>query len=172
MNEIKKQGNSVVELLRILCILMVIAGHYYAHGIAYAMAPFGPETYSLRILAMQLISFGADIANDLFVIITGFYMINSVMKGKRIFKLFCRNAVLCMGDCISFPSNRIKNIDWGNIKGSAPSFLVGRKLVCNLLPAVMSDDSVFEPIFKGAGSKILCKTFGTPFCHSFCHSAF
>ena len=70
MSETKRQRNSVIELLRILCILMVIAGHYYAHGIAYAMAPFGPETYSLRILAMQLISFGADIANDLFVIIT------------------------------------------------------------------------------------------------------
>lgn len=88
MSETKRQRNSVVELLRILCILMVIAGHYYAHGIAYAMAPFGPETYSLRILAMQLISFGADIANDLFVIITGYYMINSTMKGKRIGKLF------------------------------------------------------------------------------------
>ena len=37
MNEIKKQRNSVIELLRILCILMVIAGHYYAHGVAYAM---------------------------------------------------------------------------------------------------------------------------------------
>ncbi len=88
MSETKRQRNSVIELLRILCILMVIAGHYYAHGIAYAMAPFGPETYSLRILAMQLISFGADIANDLFVIITGYYMINSTMKGKRIGKLF------------------------------------------------------------------------------------
>ena len=88
MSETKRQRNSVIELLRILCILMVIAGHYYAHGIAYPMAPFGPETYSLRILAMQLISFGADIANDLFVIITGYYMINSTMKGKRIGKLF------------------------------------------------------------------------------------
>ena len=56
MSETKRQRNSIIELLRILCILMVIAGHYYAHGIAYAMAPFGPETYSLRILALQLIS--------------------------------------------------------------------------------------------------------------------
>ena len=84
----KTPRNSVIELLRILCILMVIAGHYYAHGIAKGMTPYSLETYSLRILAMQLISFGADIANDLFVIITGYYMINSVMKGKRILKLF------------------------------------------------------------------------------------
>lgn len=90
MNEIKKQRNSVIELLRILCILMVIAGHYYTHGIAYRMVPYVYETYSLRILAMQLISFGADIANDLFIIVTGYYMVNSAIKGKRIFKLFAQ----------------------------------------------------------------------------------
>ncbi|MBQ8856898.1 MAG: acyltransferase [Lachnospiraceae bacterium] len=88
MNTTKQQRNSAVELLRILCILMVIAGHYYAHGIAYAMAPFALETYSPRILALQLISFGADIANDIFIIITGYYMVNSTIKGKRIAKLF------------------------------------------------------------------------------------
>lgn len=88
MNTQKQQRNSAVELLRILCILMVIAGHYYAHGIAYAMAPFVPENYSLRILALQLISFGADIANDIFIIITGYYMIHSAVKKTRAVKLF------------------------------------------------------------------------------------
>lgn len=85
MNTVKR--NSAVELLRIFCILLVIAGHYYAHGIAYAMAPFTWETYSPRILILQLISFGADIANDIFIIITGYYMICSEMKGKRILRL-------------------------------------------------------------------------------------
>ena len=84
----KTARNSVTELLRILCMLMIIAGHYYAHGIAYAVTPLTPETYSLKILALQLVSFGADIANDLFIIITGYYMINSAMKGSRILKLF------------------------------------------------------------------------------------
>ena len=54
MSETKRQRNSVIESLRILCILMVIAGHYYAHGIAYAMAPFGPETYSLRYFEVDI----------------------------------------------------------------------------------------------------------------------
>lgn len=84
----KPARNSVMELLRILCMLMIIAGHYYAHGVAYAVTPLSPETYSLRILALQLITFGADIANDLFIIITGYFMINSTMKGSRILKLF------------------------------------------------------------------------------------
>ena len=84
----KTSRNSVTELLRILCMMMIIAGHYYAHGIAYAVTPLSPETYSLKILALQLVSFGADIANDLFIIITGYYMINSTMKGNRVLKLF------------------------------------------------------------------------------------
>lgn len=87
MNTKKQPRNSAVELLRILCILMVIAGHYYAHGIAYAMAPFSAENYSLRILLLQMITFGADIANDVFIIITGYYMIHSTVKGKRIWSL-------------------------------------------------------------------------------------
>ena len=88
MSEIKRQRNSAVELLRILCILMVIAGHYYAHGIAYAIGSLNLETITPRLLFLQMIAFGADIANDIFVIISGYYMINSVMKGKRILKLF------------------------------------------------------------------------------------
>lgn len=87
MNTMKQQRNSAVELLRILCILMVIAGHYYAHGVTYAVGTFSVENYSLRILLLQMITFGADIANDVFIIITGYYMIHSAVKGKRIWHL-------------------------------------------------------------------------------------
>ena len=88
MSEYKRERNSVIELLRIFCILMVVAGHYYAHGVAYALGPLNLENITPRLLALQMVSFGADIANDIFIIITGYYMINSAVKGKKLLQLF------------------------------------------------------------------------------------
>ncbi len=139
MSETKRQRNSVIELLRILCILMVIAGHYYAHGIAYAMAPFSPENYSLRILALQLISFGADLANDLFVIITGYYMINSAMKGKRIVKLFAEMLFYSWIIVFIFHITGLKVLSGESIKEAVLPFWSGENwfVTCYLLLCLM-----------------------------------
>lgn len=141
MNEIKRQRNSTVELLRILCILMVIAGHYYAHGIAYAMAPFTPENYSLRILAMQLISFGADIANDIFIMITGYYLINSTMKGSRILKLLGEMLFYAWGIVFVFHVTGLKVLEGEALKEALLPFWSGENwfvtcylLLCLLIP--------------------------------------
>jgi surface polysaccharide O-acyltransferase-like enzyme len=160
MNEIKKQRNSVIELLRILCILMVIAGHYYAHGVAYAMAPFGPETYSLRIMAMQLISFGADIANDLFVIITGYYMINSMPKGKRIAKLFAQMLFYAWLIVLVFHVAGLKTLTGEALKKALLPFWSGNSwfvtcylLLCLIIPYL-------NPFLKGLDSKSYIKLLG------------
>lgn len=39
---------------------MIIAGHYYAHGIAYAIGSPNLETITPRLLFLQMIAFGAD----------------------------------------------------------------------------------------------------------------
>lgn len=159
MNEIKHQRNSVIELLRILCILMVIAGHYYAHGIAYAMAPFTIENYSLRILAMQLISFGADIANDIFVIITGYYLINSTMKGKRILKLFGEMLFYAWGIVLVFRITGIKVLEGEALKEALLPFWSGENwfvtcylLLCLLIPFL-------NPFLKNLEKKSFQKLF-------------
>ena len=141
MNTTKQQRNSAIELLRILCILMVIAGHYYAHGIAYAMAPFTPENYSLRILALQLISFGADIANDIFIIITGYYMIHSVMKKTRILKLFGEMIFYAWGIALIFYLTGLEVFTAESLKAALLPFWSGENwfvtcylLLCLLIP--------------------------------------
>lgn len=141
MNQTKQQRNSAVELLRIICILMVIAGHYYAHGIAYAMAPFVPETYSLRILALQLISFGADIANDIFIIITGYYMVHSVMKGSRILKLIGEMLFYAWGIALLFHVTGLETFHAESLKAALLPFWSGENwfvtcyiLLCLLIP--------------------------------------
>lgn len=116
MDTIKR--NSAVELLRIFCILMVIAGHYYAHGIAYAMAPFTLETYSFRILILQLISFGADIANDIFIIITGYYMIHSKVSGKRILRLMAEMFFYSWMIALVFYGTGMEPFSWEGVMAS------------------------------------------------------
>ena len=167
MNEIKKQRNSVIELLRILCILMVIAGHYYAHGIAYAMAPFGPETYSLRILAMQLVSFGADIANDLFVIITGYYMINSAMKGKRIFKLFAEMLFYAWVIVFVFHLTGLKTLTGEALKEALLPFWSGENwfVTCYLLLCLMIP--FLNPFLKGLEATSFAKLLALLFAIRF-----
>ena len=167
MSETKQQRNSVIELLRILCILMVIAGHYYAHGIAYAMAPFGPETYSLRILAMQLISFGADIANDLFVIITGYYMINSTMKGKRIGKLFAEMLFYAWVIVLVFHLTGLKTLTGEALKEALLPFWSGENwfVTCYLLLCLMVP--FLNPFLKNLEQKQFVKLLAILFAIRF-----
>ena len=167
MSETKKQRNSVVELLRILCILMVIAGHYYAHGIAYAMAPFGVENYSLRILAMQLISFGADIANDLFVIITGYYMVNSAMKGKRILKLFGQMLFYAWLIVLIFRLTGLKILTGEALKEALLPFWSGENwfVTCYLLLCLVVP--FFNPFLKGLEAKSFAKLLALLFAIRF-----
>lgn len=167
MSETKRQRNSVIELLRILCILMVIAGHYYAHGIAYAMAPFGPETYSLRILAMQLISFGADIANDLFVIITGYYMINSTMKGKRIRKLFAEMLFYAWVIVLVFHLTGLKTLTGEALKEALLPFWSGENwfVTCYLLLCLMVP--FLNPFLKNLEQKQFVKLLAILFAIRF-----
>lgn len=157
MNEKKQQRNSAVELLRILCILMVIAGHYYAHGIAYAMAPFTPENFSLRILAMQLISFGADIANDIFIIITGYYMINSTVKGRRVLKLILEMLFYSWVIAFVFHVTGLKALTLEEIKTALLPFWAGENwfvtcyiLLCLLIPFL-------NPLLKNLEQKSFVK---------------
>lgn len=163
----KTPRNSVIELLRILCILMVIAGHYYAHGIAYAMAPYAPETYSLRILAMQLISFGADIANDLFVIITGYYMINSVMKGKRILKLFAEMLFYAWVIVLVFHVTGLKTLTGEPLKEALLPFWSGENwfVTCYLLLCLMIP--FLNPFLKSLEAKPYAKLLALIFAIRF-----
>ena len=146
---------------------MVIAGHYYAHGIAYAMAPFGPETYSLRILAMQLISFGADIANDLFVIITGYYMINSTMKGKRIGKLFAEMLFYAWVIVLVFHLTGLKTLTGEALKEALLPFWSGENwfVTCYLLLCLMVP--FLNPFLKNLEQKQFVKLLAILFAIRF-----
>lgn len=72
---IKEKRNSSFELLRIICIVLIIAGHYYTHG-DYTKENLLPLSFnSVYVQTLQLY---ARIACSVFVLITGYFMSNMV----------------------------------------------------------------------------------------------
>lgn len=68
----KKYRNSNIEILRIISILFIVISHYTVHnGISNASLDFGINRYLLEIMTL------GNIGTVLFVLITGYYMVNS-----------------------------------------------------------------------------------------------
>lgn len=76
------QRQSNFELLRIICMIFIIAHHYACHGGVYYSISEGNTLYTASML-MTLGKVGVDI----FVLITGYFMVESTFKITRIVKL-------------------------------------------------------------------------------------
>lgn len=80
-----KKRNSNIELLRIISILMIVVSHYTVHnGISNSTLPLGFNRFLLEITTL------GNIGTILFILITGYYLINSDkgLKFSKIFKLW------------------------------------------------------------------------------------
>lgn len=75
----KAQRSSNIELLRIVCILMVIAGHYYCHG-GWTEGLSPANTIFLKIFGG-----GSKLAVNCFVLITGYF--GAQIETKRVLPL-------------------------------------------------------------------------------------
>jgi surface polysaccharide O-acyltransferase-like enzyme len=89
MNAInKKPRNSSIELLRILAIIMVIANHFCTHGIIIPQKAFSNDQATWQVILAFIISYGGDLANNLFILITGYYMASVKKQNyKRMLRL-------------------------------------------------------------------------------------
>lgn len=87
-----KEKNSNIELLRIICMIFIIAHHYVMHtnGFVVSRFNFNTDIFYLKAIAM----FGKA-SCSIFALITGYYMINSKVDWKKLKKkiislfLFC-----------------------------------------------------------------------------------
>lgn len=70
---IKTKRNSAIELLRIICMVFIIMRHYSTQ-VDWGM--WTADNYSLNVLFLQLITLGGSTANNVFMLITGYYMIS------------------------------------------------------------------------------------------------
>ena len=85
MNEIKNKRESNFELLRIIAILLIITSHFCVHSTnqIYLQAPF---TFNIHHLLTLIFTTGC-IANNIFILITGYFMVNKKINYKKIISL-------------------------------------------------------------------------------------
>lgn len=79
---IEKQRKSNIELLRIFAMVLIILHHYALHGGLSSIAGFGVNKYIGTICLI-----GGKLAVNLFVLISGYFLIESEFKLKKVLKL-------------------------------------------------------------------------------------
>lgn len=85
----KPRRNSAIELLRIVAMLIILANHFSVHGLFHGIDRAVPEIvlnniYSYQILFTKFVDWGGTLGNYIFILITGYFMINRQVKYKKI----------------------------------------------------------------------------------------
>lgn len=70
-----KKRNSSFELLRIICMFLIIASHYSVHG---GFGAFALGDLSPNVMYIQILSLFGRLSCSVFVMISGFYMVDSI----------------------------------------------------------------------------------------------
>ena len=102
--------NSALELLRIISMILIIMHHYSVHGFGYDGA-----NLTLNDFIVQVLSFGGKFGVNCFILITGYFMISSKFKIKKlvkiIFEVFTYSIVIFLVFCLIDKSNfSVKNL--------------------------------------------------------------
>ena len=75
--------NSSLELLRIVAMLMIVGGHFFQFGFQ-----FPHEYITANRLWGQFLALGGQRGNDMFILISGYFLIRSqAMKFRKVFRL-------------------------------------------------------------------------------------
>ena len=119
-NNPTKSRNSSIELLRIFCMIFIILHHYVVHG------EFDIEKLNFNVSVLQIISMGGKFACNIFILITGYFMITSKVNYKKIIlligeMLFYSILFMIIGIAVGITKFNIKDftkaifpIFWGN----------------------------------------------------------
>ena len=105
---IEKQRKSNIELLRIFAMLLIILHHYAIHGGLSSIAGFGVNKYIGTICLI-----GGKLAVNLFLLISGYFLIESEFKVKKVLKLILQ--VYCYSVAFFIVYVIFKGIPTGNI---------------------------------------------------------
>jgi len=75
---------SNIELLRIFSMLLIVMHHYSVHG---GFNLYSNNIVTINKIIIQFLSAGGKLGVDCFILITGYFMINSSISAKKVFKL-------------------------------------------------------------------------------------
>lgn len=95
-----KQSN--FELLRIISMLLIVAHHFSYHGVLKTSYENGFNSQTLTIFLAEVIESGGKIGVTLFVMITGYFMIHSKIKLKKLVLLILQVSFYSMGILLLF----------------------------------------------------------------------
>ena len=107
-NVTEKQRKSNFELLRIFAMVLIILHHYALHGGLASIAGFGVNKYIGTICLI-----GGKLAVNLFVLISGYFLIESEFKFKKVLKLILQ--VYCYSVAFFIVYVILKGIPTGEI---------------------------------------------------------
>ena len=88
MKKVIGERNSRIELVRIICIVLIIFRHYTTQAY-WGLDMYRAASWSWQVLFLQLVRSLGSAANNVFLLISGYYMIGKKMNWKRIVSLIC-----------------------------------------------------------------------------------
>ena len=78
-----KTRESNIELLRVISMVMIFVYHYCVHGSILKVG-----SYTINKLVALFLSIGGRVGVNLFILIMGYFMINSKFKIKKLLKCY------------------------------------------------------------------------------------
>lgn len=88
--QLKQARQSNFELLRIICMVLIVAYHYSNAG--FSVPSTEPVTFN--VLFLNFIGFGGQLGVDMFVLISGYFMIEQKFKIRRAVRLWLRCVII------------------------------------------------------------------------------
>lgn len=85
MDEVKAVRQSNFELLRIICMLLIIGHHLAVHG-DYA----APQNIAANEYVVRYFTTGGKLGVNIFVLISGYFMINSKFRIRKLIRMFAQ----------------------------------------------------------------------------------
>ncbi|MBQ4068008.1 MAG: acyltransferase [Lachnospiraceae bacterium] len=92
-----KTRNSNLEMLRILCMLMIISHHYSVHGFASFGLTYGTNRHLVDILSM-----GGKLGVNIFVLISGYFVIKTEISIYKIISIIVQTWFYSIGILVLF----------------------------------------------------------------------
>lgn len=121
MEQSVKKRESGLELLRIICMIMIIAHHYSVHGGWEFLDNSMTNVLVNNVIIVQILSLGGKLACHIFMIITGYFMIKSKINYKKIILLVLEMFFYSFGVAGIFHILKIGNL-WGYLGTLFPIF--------------------------------------------------
>ena len=87
--QVKAKRQSNFELLRIISMILIIAHHYAIHG-GFELSK---QAFSAQLFFLQVLSYGGKLGVNLFVLISGYFLVTSRCKLKKTVNLWMKVTV-------------------------------------------------------------------------------